>query len=54
MTHDLDNIDRGILYMLQEDARNTTSADIADKTGVSASTIRNRLERLEGDGVIRG
>ncbi|PSP52404.1 hypothetical protein BRC67_04665 [Halobacteriales archaeon QH_3_68_24] len=54
MTRDLDNVDRGILYMLQEDARNTTSEDIADKTGVSASTIRNRLERLEDDGVIRG
>ena len=54
MTRDLDNVDRGILYMLQEDARNTTSADIADKTGVSASTIRNRLERLETDGVVKG
>lgn len=54
MARDLDNVDRGILYMLQEDARNTTSEDIADKTGVSASTIRNRLERLEDDGIIKG
>jgi len=54
MARDLDNVDRGILYMLQKDARNTTSEDIADKTGVSASTIRNRLDRLEGDGIIRG
>jgi DNA-binding Lrp family transcriptional regulator len=54
MSPELDNVDRGILYMLQEDARNTTSEDIADKTGVSASTIRNRLERLEDDDVIRG
>ena len=54
MARDLDNIDRGILYMLQKDARNTTSRDIADKTGVSASTVRNRLDRLEGDGIIRG
>jgi len=54
MPRELDNVDRGILYMLQMDARNTTSGDIADKTGVSASTIRNRLERLEGDGVIKG
>ena len=54
MARDLDNVDRGILYMLQEDARNTTSEDIADKTGVSASTIRNRLDRLEGDGIIEG
>ena len=54
MARDLDNIDRGILYMLQKDARNTTSSDIADKTGVSASTVRNRLDRLEGDGIIKG
>ena len=54
MARDLDNVDRGILYMLQKDARNTTSEDIADKTGVSASTIRNRLDRLEGDGIIKG
>ena len=54
MARDLDNVDRGILYMLQQDARNTTSEDIADKTGVSASTIRNRLDRLEGDGIIEG
>ena len=54
MTRDLDNVDRGILYMLQQDARNTTSEDIADKTGVSASTIRNRLDRLEDDGIIKG
>jgi len=54
MVRELDNVDRGILYMLQLDARNTTSEEIAAKTGVSASTVRNRLERLEDDGVIEG
>ncbi|WP_435073821.1 Lrp/AsnC family transcriptional regulator [Halorubrum sp. HHNYT27] len=54
MARKLDNVDRGILYMLQIDARNTTSQDIADKVGVSASTVRNRIERLENDGVITG
>ena len=54
MARDLDNVDRGILYMLQRDARNTTSGDIADKTGVSASTIRNRIDQLEDDGIIKG
>lgn len=54
MTPALDSVDRGILYMLQLDARNTTSADIANKVGVSPSTIRNRIERLEGEGVIQG
>lgn len=54
MIHQLDNVDRGILYMLQLDARNTTSQEIADKVGVSASTVRNRIERLEDDGVVKG
>jgi DNA-binding Lrp family transcriptional regulator len=54
MARELDNVDRGILYMLQLDARNTTSEEIASKTGVSASTIRNRLDRLEDEGVIEG
>lgn len=51
---ELDDVDRGILYELQRDARNTTAQDIANKTGVSASTVRNRIERLEEVGVIEG
>jgi DNA-binding Lrp family transcriptional regulator len=54
MVRELDDVDRGILYLLQLDARNTTSQDIAEKVGVSASTIRNRIERLEEDGIIEG
>jgi DNA-binding Lrp family transcriptional regulator len=54
MPPDLDNVDRGILHLLQLDARNTTAQEIADKTGVSASTIRNRIEQLEDTGVITG
>lgn len=54
MSRELDGVDRGILYMLQLDARNTTSQEIAEKVGVSASTVRNRLERLVSDGVIKG
>lgn len=54
MTRELDGVDRGILYLLQLDARNTTSQDIAEKVGVSASTVRNRIERLEDDGVVTG
>ncbi|WP_435347870.1 Lrp/AsnC family transcriptional regulator [Haloarchaeobius sp. HRN-SO-5] len=50
----LDEVDRGILYVLQEDARNTTIADIAEHVDVSASTVRNRIERLEETGVIEG
>lgn len=54
MGRDLDNVDRSILYMLQRDARNATAQEIADRAGVSASTVRNRIDQLESDGVIRG
>jgi len=54
MSRPLDNVDRGILYHLQRDARNTTTQEIAETVGVSASTIRNRIEALEDDGIIKG
>jgi DNA-binding Lrp family transcriptional regulator len=50
----LDDVDRGILFVLQRDARNTTIAEIADEVDVSSSTVRNRIERLEETGVIEG
>jgi len=50
----LDDVDRGILYALQRDARNITIAEIAEEVDVSASTVRNRIERLEEGGVIQG
>ncbi|MFA9428514.1 Lrp/AsnC family transcriptional regulator [Natronorubrum sp. A-ect3] len=50
----LDEVDRGILFLLQEDARNTTIAEIAENVDVSASTVRNRIEDLEETGVIEG
>ncbi|KTG20894.1 Lrp/AsnC family transcriptional regulator [Haloferax profundi] len=50
----LDDLDREILYMLQGEARHTSSTDIAESLDVSASTVRNRIQRLEGDGVLRG
>lgn len=53
MNYDLDGVDRGILYLLQVDARNTSSQEMAEKVGVSASTVRNRLDRLE-ETVIQG
>jgi len=54
MSPELDDVDRGVLYLLQRDARNTTTQEIADTVGVSASTVRNRIDRLEEAGVIRG
>jgi Lrp/AsnC family transcriptional regulator, leucine-responsive regulatory protein len=54
MGRGLDNVDRGILYHLQRDARNTTTQEIAETVGTSASTVRNRIEALENDGIIKG
>ncbi|AWB28380.1 Lrp/AsnC family transcriptional regulator [Halococcoides cellulosivorans] len=50
----LDRIDEHILYRLQEDARRTSSNDIADELGLSASTVRTRLNKLEESGIVRG
>ena len=51
---ELDNVDRAVLYALQEDARNMSSGDIAERTGTSDSTVRKRIQRLESEGVIKG
>ncbi|MFT4881025.1 MAG: Lrp/AsnC family leucine-responsive transcriptional regulator [Natronomonas sp.] len=53
-TEEIDDVDRAILYALQEDARNMSSGDIAERTGTSDSTVRKRIQRLESDGVIKG
>lgn len=50
----LDDTDRGILHMLQEDARNHSATDIAEEVGVTANTVRNRIRRLEARGIIDG
>ncbi len=54
MGRNLDDVDRSILYLLQKNARSTTAETMADKVGVSASTIRNRIDQLEDDGIIKG
>jgi DNA-binding Lrp family transcriptional regulator len=51
---DVDDIDKSILRALQEDPRNMSSGDIAERTGTSDSTVRKRIQRLESDGVIKG
>jgi DNA-binding Lrp family transcriptional regulator len=53
-SENIDDVDRAILYALQEDARNMSSGDIAERTGTSDSTVRKRIQRLESDGVIKG
>lgn len=51
---ELDEVDRGILHMLQKNSRDNTSREIGEEVGVSAGTVRNRIENLEEAGVIRG
>jgi DNA-binding Lrp family transcriptional regulator len=50
----IDEVDQAILHALQADARNLSSADIAERTGTADSTVRKRIQRLEADGVIKG
>jgi Lrp/AsnC family leucine-responsive transcriptional regulator len=50
----IDDLDRAILFALQRDARGASSGTIADAEGVSASTVRNRIGRLQDRGVLRG
>ncbi len=48
----MDAIDRAILEVLQEDAR-TTYAQIGSRVGLSASSVHERVRKLERRGVIR-
>jgi DNA-binding Lrp family transcriptional regulator len=51
---ELDDLDRHIIFRLQQDARKTSASTIAEEKGVAASTVRNRINQLEEAGVIRG
>jgi DNA-binding Lrp family transcriptional regulator len=49
----LDDKDRQILELLRADARLPLKS-LAAKIGLARSTLRDRLSRLEADGIIRG
>jgi len=49
----LDEIDRALLGLLAADAREP-AASLARKLGIARSTLQDRIERLERDGVIAG
>ncbi len=49
----IDDIDRSILAILQQDAR-TSNAEIARRIGMAPSGTLERLRKLEERGVIRG
>lgn len=54
MTRAIDAIDEQILYYLAQEARHTSAPDIAEQVDVSPPTVRNRIRRLEEDGIIQG
>jgi Lrp/AsnC family transcriptional regulator, leucine-responsive regulatory protein len=49
----IDDIDREILNILQEDAR-TTNSEIARQVGLAPSATLERVRKLEARGLIRG
>lgn len=50
---ELDNIDRKILAILQNDAR-IAITELADRVGLSVTPCGERVKRLEKEGVIQG
>ena len=50
---DLDDIDRGILALLQDNCR-TSLARIGEQVGLSAPSVVERVKKLEDSGVIQG
>ncbi len=51
--HEIDDTDRRILRAMQEDGSLTT-AEVAERAGLSTSPCWRRIERMERDGVILG
>lgn len=49
----IDDIDRQIILLLQEDAR-LSNAALAEKVGLTVSTVHERVRKLEKKGVIKG
>ncbi|MBY8983627.1 MAG: Lrp/AsnC family transcriptional regulator [Candidatus Lokiarchaeota archaeon] len=50
---DLDDIDKNIIRILQDDAR-TSYREIQDRLGISIGTIHNRISKLRDNGIIEG
>ncbi|MBN1781859.1 Lrp/AsnC family transcriptional regulator [bacterium] len=49
----MDNIDRQIVSLLQTDAH-LSNAALAEKVGLTTSTVHERVKKLEKKGIIRG
>lgn len=52
MVRPIDDLDRSIIRLLQEDSR-MPSAEIARRLGVAERTVRARINRLVQDGVVK-
>jgi Lrp/AsnC family transcriptional regulator for asnA, asnC and gidA len=52
MAHPLDEFDRKIIVLLQQDGR-LSNVEIARTLGLAEGTVRKRLERLFSEGIIR-
>lgn len=48
----MDDFDRKILTLLQQDA-SLSVAEIADRVGLSSTPCWRRIQKLEGDGIIK-
>jgi DNA-binding Lrp family transcriptional regulator len=53
MAAEMDDLDQGLLALLKRDGRAPLS-DLALALGVSRATVRSRMERLQGSGILRG
>jgi len=53
MKKELDDIDKDIIRILQENAR-TSYREIQDKLGISIGTIHNRISKLKASEIIEG
>jgi DNA-binding Lrp family transcriptional regulator len=51
---DIDDVDKGVLYYLQQNARHNTTASIGAEIGVSGTTVGNRIRQMEDRGIIEG
>lgn len=49
----IDEIDRQIVTLLQQDAR-LSNAALAEKVGLTTSTVHERVRKLERNGIIKG
>lgn len=49
----IDEIDRQIITLLQQDAR-LSNAALAEKVGLTVSTVHERVKKLERKGIIQG